>query len=73
MLDRSLPTQTVNEGRDPKENRDDGGLHDHWELIGSQLYSGLPHIGDVLFTVDCHGQLLVLNVSAFLYAEVLTV
>jgi hypothetical protein len=27
-LDRSFPTQTVNEGRDPKENRDDGGLND---------------------------------------------
>jgi hypothetical protein len=28
-LDRSFPNQIVIEGRDPGENRDDGGLHDH--------------------------------------------
>jgi hypothetical protein len=28
-LDRSFPTQTFIEGRDPGDARDDGGLHDH--------------------------------------------
>jgi hypothetical protein len=33
-LDRSFPTQTVIEGRDPGDARNDGGLHDHWVLMG---------------------------------------
>jgi hypothetical protein len=34
MLDRSFPTQTVIEGQDPGDARDDGVLHDHSVLMG---------------------------------------
>jgi hypothetical protein len=60
-LDRSFPTQTVYEGRGPEESGDDDGLHSHYELMGGQLGSKVPHT--YFFTISLLIQFCVPNVE----------